>query len=63
VNVQRGVGHGETHHLAKLDAFKVRAIRSEYAAGASLNSLSKKYGVDRTAVTLAARRKTWKSIV
>jgi hypothetical protein len=63
VNVQRGVSNGETHHFAKLNPMKVRMIRAEAAAGATVLNLSTKYGVDRAAIYLVVTGRGWKSVV
>jgi hypothetical protein len=44
---------------AKLDAEKVRAIRAAAATGTSVSSLARFYGVDRNAIAMVVRRKTW----
>lgn len=44
---------------SKLNEEKVRAIRLERAAGATLESLGAKYGVDHSMIARIERRKAW----
>jgi len=66
-NVEDSVRHGtfvrgEKSPSAKLTNDSVRSIRIESAAGATLDALAAKYKVDRNAIWLAVKRKTWKHV-
>ena len=50
---------GEAHHSAKLDAEKVRAIRSSKAAS---SHLAKKFGVSRQSIYRIRKGISWKKI-
>lgn len=50
---------GEQNGRAKLTAPQVRAIRELHAAGASLNSLAKRFGVGRPTITGIVRGTKW----
>jgi hypothetical protein len=55
--------HGERQHSAKLTAELVKRIRSEYKFGViGSPRLGKKYGVNRYAIELIIKRKTWKHV-
>jgi hypothetical protein len=57
------LARGERQGLAKLTADTVRAIRAEYATGAtSYPKLAAKYGVDHSNIARAIRRETWAHI-
>lgn len=55
---------GREQHLAKLDESAVRAIRRarERTPPVPLKNLAEKYGVSLVAVSLVARRKTWRHV-
>jgi hypothetical protein len=50
---------GEDHHLTKVTAAQVRAIRQKRAKGATLSALSLEYGVSMSGISGIARGKTW----
>lgn len=52
--------YGERHGLAKLTYNSVNDIRNRYAAGVSMYSLAKEYGVSGTTVANVIRGKIWK---
>lgn len=51
----------EMHGNAKLTTPSVRAIRGEYASGASLDLLARTYNVNRTTIHRAATHRSWRS--
>jgi len=54
---------GERQGLAKLNAAKVRAIRSEYArCGVSKAALARSYGVDSSAIGQLLAGRTWRHV-
>ncbi len=53
---------GEKHVRAKLTESAVRAIRAEYAAGATCTTLGTKYGVNPSTVMQVVNRLTWKHL-
>lgn len=53
---------GEQHGSAKLTDDIVREIRASHAAGASINSLARKYGVNKRGIQFIVRRKTWRHV-
>lgn len=50
---------GTRNVRAKLTPDAVRAIRADYAAGASLRKLSERFGVAHTAIASVLKRRTW----
>jgi hypothetical protein len=52
--------YGEANGLAKLTHEKARAIRYEYASGASQSRLADKFGVNQKAIWLIVHNVTWK---
>ena len=52
---------GEAHVNSKLTAESVIEARKAYAAGASIRSLARLYGVTSPTMTSALRGKTWRS--
>lgn len=55
-------GPGVKNHQSKLNDDSVRAIRLEYAAGATLKQLGAKYGVSFALVGMIVRRKAWRHV-
>ena len=53
---------GDSVNTSKLTAPQVAAIRSERAAGSSLNVLAKKFGVSTTGISKICKREYWKHI-
>lgn len=54
---------GEGHHLSKLNAAKVAAIRREYSGSyGELKSLAIKFSVSSSTVLNVLQRKTWKQV-
>jgi hypothetical protein len=56
------MSHGSAHYKAKLTEGDVRAMRREYAAGATLGDLSSKYGVQKPAIHRIVNRTAWKRV-
>lgn len=54
---------GSAHPLAKLDEVKVRMIRREHAAGASIKELAARYGVGSPNICHITSGRTWKGVV
>ena len=54
---------GEQHHLAKLTAEKVLAMRTRYVAGdVSMPALAREYGVNYASARSAIKGETWKHL-
>lgn len=53
------LARGERHGVARLTDAKVRDIRGRFNDGQSKNSLSKQFGVSRTAIQQVVERFTW----
>ncbi len=53
---------GERHWCARLDADKVRAIRTQYRDGASLSVLAREYTISVQHVLRIVNRQSWKHI-
>lgn len=51
---------GERHGRAKMTKAQVESIRTEFAEGAIIASLAKKYGVNWMTIKCIVRRLTWK---
>ncbi len=63
-NAQDAIANGAKFSgKRKLNADKVRAIRSEQAAGASNTSLASRYGVSLTLIGRIVSRNAWKNVV
>ena len=56
------IPRGERHVNAKLKEDDVRAIRAASAAGRSLRSIAREYGVDRRGIQAITRRLKWKHV-
>lgn len=57
-----GHAKGEDHGQAKLTADKVRKLRAEREAGATLQALGERYGVTSQTIWYAVHRKTWSHV-
>ncbi len=53
---------GESHKMSKLTAVAVRAIRDEFASGASKKGLARKYSVTKRAIQQVVNRLTWNHV-
>lgn len=53
---------GEENGLAKLTAAKVREARALHAAGVGLSELARRLGVDRSNISRAVNRKSWRHV-
>lgn len=53
---------GESHPAAKLTAADIPVIRALVDGGHPSTQVGRLYGVDRTTISLIARRKTWRSV-
>ncbi len=53
------VHRGEEHPRAKLTELDVKRIRARCAAGESLRSVARAFGVSRTNIRMIIRRRTW----
>jgi hypothetical protein len=53
---------GTKHHSAKLTPARVRSIRVRHAAGDSLASLARRYGVHWSCVSSVIQGRTWKEV-
>lgn len=56
------MAHGASHYRAKLTEDDVRAMRREYAVGATLGELSSKYGIQKPAIHRIVNRQAWKHV-
>jgi len=54
--------HGDRHHHAKLTGEKVTRMRQRYAAGETLETLAREYGVSAPTIHYAIKRRTWKHV-
>lgn len=54
---------GTRHHSSKLSEDEVRSMRNDFNMGASKKSLSRKYGICRSAVKKVVELRTWKKVI
>lgn len=53
---------GEQHYMARLSEALVRQIRNDYASGARITDLSKRFGVGPPNIHNVVNRNTWKHV-
>lgn len=53
---------GAAHHRAKMTDAKVRDMRAQYAAGATLGELSTRFGIQKPAIHRIVNRTAWKHV-